>query len=178
MANKGWGPLVAAFLGLSLMAGSAYAPWFQWAYGAGTDLWYESTAIWGPPAYMLSSPGSYAMVDDAGDYFSGVDRIVATYLVIFLMGLGLWLALLWRSRRAIDGRLLAAVGLVTVLGWLGLLGILGLAELIARRVGLYAAVRSDRIITAELVGLQVIGPLLLVTGLAVVVGALVWQRRT
>ena len=63
MANKGWRPLIAAFLGLSLMAVSAFAPWFQWAYRAGTDPWYGSTAIWGPPAYLLSSPDGVTKSD-------------------------------------------------------------------------------------------------------------------
>ena len=52
-----------------------------------------------------------------------------------------------------------------------------MGELIAHRVGLYAAVRSDRIITAELIRLQVLGPLILVIGLAGAAGALIWRRR-
>jgi hypothetical protein len=176
MTNKIRGPLITSFLGLSLMAISAFTPWFLWAYREGAELWYESTSIWGPPAYILGFP-AYAMVDDAGHYFTTVDRIVAIYLVIFLAGIGLWLALLWWSRRDIDGWVLVAVGLVSVLGWMGPLIIFGLGELIAHRVGLYAAVRSDRIITAELIRLQVLGPLILVIGLAGAAGALIWRRR-
>ena len=51
------------------------------------------------------------------------------------------------------------LGVGSVAVSVGLVVMLGLGELIAKRVGLYAAIRSERIVVAEMPGVQALGVL-------------------
>jgi purine-cytosine permease-like protein len=60
----------------------------------------------------------------------------------------------------------------------GVVVALGLAGLIAQRVGLYAATKTSEIVVAEMVGIQVPGPLMLTVGVVAEAVTMVWGKRT
>ena len=164
MKNKVAVPVIAGLLALSLIVISAFVPWFQWSFQEGSQVWYEKTSVWGPPPVYSFGP-SIASVDMSVHDTRTVEWATGVYLLLFLLGIVLWIALLWMLRREIERRtVLVVLGVGSVVVSVGLVVILGLAELIAQRVGLYAATRTSMIVMVEMVGIQVPGPLMLIVG--------------
>ena len=166
MKNKKMMRAVAGLVALGMIVASSFMPWFQWSFQEVTEVWTKGTSIWGPPAYIPGSP--YASVDVPASDLKVVDGAVGVYLTLFLLGLVLWISLLWKLGRETERRgVIVAVGIGSVVIGIGLVVALGLAEVIAQRVGLYAAIRSSRIVVAELVGIRAEGPLMITVGIAI-----------
>jgi hypothetical protein len=177
MNTKPTVPIILGFLALSTIVISSFLPWFRWSFHEGTQSWPEKTDVWGPPAVIYGMP--YASVDVSAHGITSVNWAAGITLVLFFLGIVLWVALLWVLRREIKRRIvLAVVGAASIVVSGGLVVILGLAGLIAQRVGLYAAVQSSRIVVAELAGLQAPGPLMLAVGVVAEAGVLVWRMCT
>jgi hypothetical protein len=168
-------PALTGFLGLSLVAIAAFMPWFEWTYKEGTEIWYRSSSLSGPPAIILGAP--YATVEALNSDLQVVDSVVGVYLVLFGVGILLWTGLLWMLRQEMRGWIGVAVGLGTVGGWTGLVLALELAELIAQRTGVYAATVTDRIVVAEMESFQFLGPSLVVVGTGVELAAILLLLR-
>ncbi len=173
MQNKTVGSVLAGLLALCLIVISAFLPWFKWSFQEGSQSWYESTSVWGPPAYIPG--GHYASVDVSDGGIRAVNWAAGIYLALFLLGIVLWIALLRVLGRGAERRTaLAVLGVGSVAASVALVVLPGLAGLIAKRVGLYAAIRSDRIVVAEMAGVQVLGPLMVVVGI-VAEAVMVWR---
>jgi hypothetical protein len=175
MNNNAIKPTLTGFLGLSLVALAAFLPWFQWTFEEGNEIWYGSSSLSGPPAIIFGAP--YATVEALSSDLAIVNRSVAVYLVIFLVGIGLWATLLWRLRQEMRRWILAVVGLGAAVGWAGLVMALELSELIAQRTGLYAATVTDRSVVADLDRFQVMGPALVGVGIGVQLVAIIFLGR-
>jgi hypothetical protein len=166
--------LVFGLVALGLIVTSAYVPWFWWLWLDGTETWPDDTDVWGPPAYVAGLP--YATVDVSPPHRRIVDVAVGVYLGLYLLGLVLWARLIWALSRASRRRwrVLAAGGAGIVVS-AGLVVVFGLAEYIAQKVGLYAAIASSYIVVAQWAGVRVLGPLLLGAGTALMVGVVARQ---
>lgn len=170
-------PVIVGLLALSLIVISAVVPWFKWSFQEGSQVWYERTTVWGPPPVYFFGP-SYASVDVSIDGIKTVNWAAGVYLLLFLLSIVLWIALLRVLGRELERRTMPVVlGVGSVVASVGLILILGLGELIAQRVGLYAATRSSEIVVAEMVGIQVPGPLMLIVGVVMEAVTMVWRKR-
>jgi hypothetical protein len=175
MKNQAAGPVIVGLLALCLMVISAFVPWFKWSFQEGSQAWYESTSVWGPPAYVSGVP--YASVDVSVNGVQMVNWAAGVYLLLFLLGIALWIVLLRMLRRKTERRTtLVVLGVGSVVVSVGLVVLLGLAGLIAKRVVLYAAIRSLRIVVAEMAGIRVPGPLTLIVGV-MAEAVMVWRMR-
>jgi heme/copper-type cytochrome/quinol oxidase subunit 4 len=169
--------VIVGLLALSLTVISAFVPWFRWSFQEESQVWTERTSVWGPPAVYSSGP-SYASVDVSIDGIKMVNWAAAVYLVLFLLAIVLWIALLRLLGRELERRTVPVVlGIGSVGVSIGLVVFLGLGELIAQRVGLYAATRTSEIVVAEMVGIQVLGPTMLFVGIVVEAVTLIWSSR-
>jgi hypothetical protein len=175
-------PVTVGLLALSLIVISASMPWFKWSFQEGSQVWYERTSVWGPPPFCLpaySSGPSYASVDVSIDGIKAVNWAASAYLVLFLLAIVLWIRLLQVLGRELERRTVpVVVGIVSVGASVGLVLILGLGELIAQRVGLFAAIRTLEIVVAEMVRIQIPGPLMLTVGVVAEAFTMVWGKRT
>ena len=170
-------PVIVGLLALSLMVISAFVPWFKWSFQEGSQVWYERTAVWGPPPVYFFGP-SYASVDVSINGIKTVNWAAGVYLVLFSLGIVLWIRLLRVLGREVERRIMPVVlGIGSVGASVGLVAILGLGELIVKRVGLYAATRTSEIVVAEIVDIQVLGPLMLFVGIVVEAVTLIWRSR-
>jgi hypothetical protein len=169
---------LTGLIGFSLIVVSAFTPWFQWAWHDVSDLWYQSTAVWGPPAYVSALPdATYAIVAVAENSQIFLSGTIGLYLLMFLVGTGLWIKILWTIRPTAGRWLVLAGGIGSIMIGGGVVIFLGLAEVAAQRTGLYAAIATDQIIMAEMEQIQLIGPLILLAGTGLEIMAIIWSRR-
>jgi len=177
MKNKVIFPMMAGLFALALIVISAFVPWFRWSFQEDSQARYERTDVWGPPAYVVGLT-DYTSVDTSADGIRAVNWAAGGYLGLFLVGVVSWMVLIWLLGQEVERRIVFfAAGAASVLVSGGLVVVLGLGELIAQRVGLYAATRTSQIVVADLVGMQVFGPLLLLVGVAIEVGMVVWKLQ-
>jgi hypothetical protein len=162
--NVGWS-LLCGWVALGAVVGAAFVPWFEWSYLDGTQTWRELSDVWGPPAWVSGLP--YGSVDVPPPHQRAVDVAVGVYLGLYLLGLALWARLVWAISRMLGRRWsVLAIGVGSGAVSAGIVVTLGLTAYIAKKVSLYAALASSWRVVAELESFCVIGPAMLMAGVA------------
>lgn len=170
--------IVAGLVGFSLTVVAGFVPWIQCTWQADAEIWLGATGVWGPPAYISALPeATYATVKIEPGSQTSLYGIMGLYLLIFLIGIGLWIRILWANRSIEQKWITLGGGIVSIIIGVGVVLLVGLAEVIAQRTGLYAAITTDRVVTATLDSIQAPGPLLLLTGIVLEAIALFGSRR-
>jgi|GEM_PF-2959838 len=170
--------VIIGLLGFGLLVGSAFAPWIQWLWQTDATSWFDSTSVWGPPAYISVVPeATYAIVEIETGSQALLDGLIGAYLFFFLLGTGLWGGLLWAGKSAAGKRMVSTGGVISIVPGVGVVLLLGLAPVIAQRVGLYAAIATDNVVTVEFVSVQPAGPLLMLAGIILEAVAIFRSRQ-
>lgn len=165
--------VIIGLLGFGLLVGSGFAPWIQWLWQTDATSWFDSTSVWGPPAYISAVPeATYAIVEIEAGSQAPLDWLIGAYLFLFLLGTGLWGRLL-----RIGKRIVLTGGIISIVLGVGAVSLVGLAPVIAQRVGLYAAIATDNVITVEFVSMQPAGLMLMLTGIILEAGAIFRSRQ-
>jgi hypothetical protein len=177
MNTRFWGPMIAGAAALILMVAAAFVPWFEWSLQEYGEAQVESSGIWGPPSFVPGTP--FGSVEVSANHQRVVDVSAGVYVVLIAATVVTWSVLLLPSLSCRLGSRRAALvvvggGAVLCVG-VGIIS--GFAVFFLTGLMRDSMVRSTRIVVAELQRMRVVGPLLLLVGLAGEIVALVWARR-